>query len=112
MSGIVGTSHSKSKVIGRSPDTILGWCHINGTGTIAIRDSYNMGSVTDFQEGGYDFNFLKDLVAHKYIGLVTVDANNKGAVNNKLATNMRVLTRDEADTYHDCGYVDVVILTN
>ena len=112
MSGIVGTSSAKSKVIGRSPDTVLGWAHINGTGTIAVRDSYNFSAVTDGGTGTYDFYFGTTLVAHEYMVLASCDANNKVAVNNKLATYVRVLVRNESDAYFDAGYCDVAVLTN
>ena len=116
MSGIVGTSHSKSKVIGRSPDTILGWAHINGTVADShadwLRGSYNFGAVTDEGTGTYDFYLLKDLVAHEYIVLASTDANNKVGVNNKQAGEIRLLIRNESDGYTDAGYCDVAVLTN
>jgi len=46
MSGIVGTSHSRSKVIGRSIDTAKAWVNFNGAGG-GIRDSFNVSSITD-----------------------------------------------------------------
>ena len=116
MSGIIGTSHSKSKFIGRSADTVLAWCAIDGTLADSsgdwIRDSYNFDSVSDHQAGQYDFYFDATLVAQKYMVLATTDANNKVAVNNKLATYVRVLCRTEADAYADVGYCDVAILNN
>ena len=58
MSGIIGTSHSKSKVIGRSLDTAKAWCNFNGTSSPAsIRDSFNVDSLTDNGTGDYTVNF-------------------------------------------------------
>jgi len=57
MSGIIGTSHSKSKVIGKSKDTAKAWVNFNGEGTVAIRDSFNVSSITDEQEGDYTVNY-------------------------------------------------------
>ena len=113
MSGVVGASHSKSKVIGRSPDTVLGWCHINGVGTIAVRDSYNFGAVTDSGTGTYDFYFGQTLLADEYMVLCTCAANNTVAINNKLATYVRVsVKKDDRSGYQDTGYCEVAILTN
>ena len=58
MSGLIGTSHSKSKVIGRSQDTAIAWVNLNGTGTIAIRDSYNVSSIADNNNGDYTISFM------------------------------------------------------
>ena len=57
MSGILGTSHSKSKVLGGSQDTIKAWVHFNGNGTIAIQNSFNVSSLTDDGTGLYKMNF-------------------------------------------------------
>ena len=112
MSGLAGTSHSKSQIIGRTPDTIHAWIHINGTGTIAVRDSYNFGAINDGGTGTYDFYLLKDLVANEYMVLCTCDANNTVAINNKQAGEIRLLIRNESDGYTDAGYCDVAVLTN
>jgi hypothetical protein len=57
MSGIIGTSHSKSKVIGRSKDIAKAWVNFNGNGTIAIQTSFGVSSVTDSSTGIYRINF-------------------------------------------------------
>jgi hypothetical protein len=33
------------------------WCNLNGTGTIAVRDSFGLSSVTDTAQAKYQFNF-------------------------------------------------------
>jgi hypothetical protein len=33
------------------------WCNLNGTGTIAVRDSFGLSSVTDEAQAKYQFNF-------------------------------------------------------
>jgi len=56
MSGIVGTSHSKSKVIGRSKDTAKAWCNWNGSQV--IQGSFNVSSVTDVASGKAQVNLI------------------------------------------------------
>jgi hypothetical protein len=34
------------------------WVNFNGTGTVAIRGSYNISSITDVQTGVYRLNFI------------------------------------------------------
>jgi len=44
-----------------SQNTVQGlaktWVNIDGAGTIAVRDSFNVGSLTDIGTGKYDINF-------------------------------------------------------
>ena len=42
------------------------WCNLNGTGTVAIRDSTNMSSVTDLNVGYYTFNMSNDMANSNY----------------------------------------------
>ena len=37
------------------------WIRLNGTGTIAIDDSFNVGSATDIGTGNYDFTFSNNM---------------------------------------------------
>jgi len=37
--------------------SVKAWANIDGTGTIALRDSLNVSSLTDDGEGAYDTNF-------------------------------------------------------
>ena len=65
MSGLVGTSHSKSKGIGRSLDTAKAWVSYNGS-TNAINDSFGVSSVTDVGTGNYDVVFETPFATDDY----------------------------------------------
>jgi len=41
--------------------TAKAWANINGTGTIATRDSFNIASLTDEATGGYAYNFTNNM---------------------------------------------------
>ena len=56
MSGIIGTSHSKSKVIGRSQDTAKAWIRYDQS-TPSIKDEFGVSSVTDNATGLFTVNF-------------------------------------------------------
>ena len=43
------------------------WVNFNGTGTVAIRDSENVGSITDNGVGGYAVNFTAAMAAGDYM---------------------------------------------
>tara|TARA_R110002167_G_scaffold332452_2_gene539299 strand:- start:68 stop:463 length:396 start_codon:yes stop_codon:yes gene_type:complete len=42
------------------------WVNFDGTGTVAIRDSYNVSSITDGGVGGYTVNFTNALANTNY----------------------------------------------
>jgi hypothetical protein len=61
--------YSASKVI--TPATVGGmlcraWVNFNGTGTVAIRASYNVSSITDNGTGDYTLNFTTAMVDANY----------------------------------------------
>jgi hypothetical protein len=71
---------------------ILAWVNFNGTGTVAIRDHYNVSSITDVGTGHYTVNFASDLPDANYATIVTAD----GVYNGTSAT----LGHNDNDTSH------------
>jgi hypothetical protein len=59
--------------VGVSSDSQLckAWVNFNGTGTVAIRASYNVSSITDNGTGDYTVNFTTALVDVNYSANVT-----------------------------------------
>ena len=51
---------------GLSQFTAKAWANLNGTGTIALRDSHNISSVTDVGTGDYQFNYSNDMANANY----------------------------------------------
>ena len=45
------------------------WVNFNGTGTVAIRASYNVSSITDNNTGDYTVNFTTAMVDANYVGV-------------------------------------------
>ena len=45
------------------------WVNFNGTGTVAIRDSENVSSITDFAVGQYGVNFATAMANVDYSGV-------------------------------------------
>jgi len=78
MSGIVGTSHSKSKIIGRSLDTAKAWANFdyNTSGVFQGSSDYNVSSIGYNGEGNYDINFLKPIpLRYCVVGSAIGDVN-------------------------------------
>ena len=66
MSGKTGTSHSKSGVVGKSQDTAKAWVNFDGSGTVAIRGSYNVSSIVDAGVGSYRVELLNAMPNTNY----------------------------------------------
>ncbi len=52
-----------------------GWVNFNGTGTVAIRDSYNVDSITDNGTGDYTITWTTDFVDTNYCWVGICDPN-------------------------------------
>ena len=55
------------------------WVNFDGTGTVAIRSSYNISSITDNSVGNYTINFTSAMSDANYsVGLVANDIGTAG----------------------------------
>jgi hypothetical protein len=70
MSTLVAQTISNGTVSTSSANVISGsakaWVNFNGTGTVAIRASYNVSSITDNGAGDYTVNFTNALADANY----------------------------------------------
>jgi len=70
MSTLVAQTISNGTVSTSSANVIQGsakaWVNFNGTGTVAIRASYNVSSITDNGTGDYTINFTNALPDANY----------------------------------------------
>jgi len=92
------------------------WVNWNGTGTIAIRDSENISSITDVSTGKTRLNFTTTMANTNYVGFInfqrTVTWSQQGAEvkhSDKSTTSVFALTR-ENNINVDEPEVHVVIL--
>ena len=80
---LVSPAKVKSAVESLTISPIKAWVNFNGTGTVAIRDSLNVASITDNGTGDYTINFSSSLSGPNYVVLITVagvDPNRNGVV--------------------------------
>ena len=54
------------------------WVNFNGTGTVAIRESFNVGSITDLAVGRYEVNFTNAFEDTNYVCVVGLNLNTSG----------------------------------
>jgi hypothetical protein len=55
------------------------WVNFNGTGTVAIRGSFNVSSITDNGTGDYTINFTTALPDANYSATGSMNTNSSGA---------------------------------
>ena len=101
MSGIVGTSHSKSKVIGRSQDTAKAWVYWDGhaNGSHSIIASYNVSSVGDQATGVSRITFTVPFNSVNYVPT--------GFGYNDGGGNSSVLSVNSSCAAPAAGYIDI-----
>jgi len=82
MSTLVAQTISNGTVSTSSTNVIQGsakaWVNFNGTGTVAIRDSFNVSSITDRGTGQYTINFTNAMPNANYSICATVGTNSGG----------------------------------
>jgi len=93
------------------------WVNFNGTGTVTIRASYNVSSITDNGVGDYTVNFATAMVDADYS--IALASGTSGIGNNgricqpvrtaPVASSARVLTQDFAGNGFDSDYTFVSI---
>jgi hypothetical protein len=105
MSTLVAQTISNGTVSTSSANVIQGsakaWVNFNGTGTVAIRASYNVSSVTRNSTGLFTVNFTNALADANYSAVLAVDNGGTSAYsnlyNNSLtASNFQIFTLDSA----------------
>jgi len=80
---------------GLSQFTAKAWVNFNGTGTVAIRDSHNVSSITDNGTGTYTVNFTNNF------------ANNDYCVSG-VASDTSILTIRANDLYHLVSSIQLI----
>ena len=123
MAGTVVASYlNDGTTSGSTTDMVKGsaraWVNFNGTGTVAIRASYNVSSITDSGTGDYTVNFTTAMVDINYSTLAT--GTNTGSsygayiIGNELARQRTVNSWSIASLAYNAGqdasFISVAIL--
>jgi len=96
------------------PGVAKAWVMFNGTGTVAIRASYNVSSITDNGTGDYTVNFTTAFSSANYgvSGCAQEVSNNPTTVSissaaNPTASACRINVQDDVSGLVDSAYVSV-----
>jgi hypothetical protein len=90
------------------------WVNFNGTGTVAIRASFNVSSITDNGTGHYTINFTTAFVDSNYVMAGTAAYSTSSTTNGRLVntaargtTSCGVTTSFASNTNEDEEFVQV-----
>jgi hypothetical protein len=90
------------------PGTAKAWVNFNGTGTVAIRASFNVSSITDNGTGDYTVNFANAMPDANYVMTQSVRGSTDGGypatakeitLTAKTVSLIRVYTQGEASNF-------------
>jgi hypothetical protein len=123
MSTLVAQTISNGTISTSSANVINGakaWVNFNGSGTVAIRASYNVSSITDNGTGDYTVNFTNAFADANYsVGCFSHNNSdpsgwiriNTSAANSipQLTSSFRIVTVNAAFNNADTNLVDVQI---
>ena len=94
------------------------WVNFNGTGTVAIRDSFNVSSITDSATGQYELNFIIPMsnVNYSITGVVKAATNETMFVSRQDITAtvnaVRIGAVTGAGAFTDASYVNAQVFSN
>jgi len=121
--GIVQTADGSGllKIQSNSVTTnALAWVNFNGTGTVAIRSSYNVSSITDNGTGDYTVNFATPMSDANYAATYGAEAGATsgnwafvtGRTGDQSASSTRILVKNDAGAALDSAIVGIAIFGN
>lgn len=105
----VNTIQNTSAAHSSTPEEIAqgrakAWVNFNGSGTVAIRDSFNVGSITDNATGDYTVNFASAMSNDDYAIAISV----KVADIDQIATGAREMIRMTASGGYTTSEVRII----
>ena len=112
------TKEAIDALAGGSEGKATAWVNFNGTGTVAIRDSFNVSSITDDATGQYRMNFATAMANANYVVATSGNASNNSAgfflsspgnVNNNLTTAARLTGANAGYSTSDLEFAFAVI---
>jgi len=101
---------SLSTASGSAPSySARAWVNFNGTGTVAIRESGNVSSITDNGAGNYTVNFTTAMPDANYSAIGINDYFGVTTASSYLTTSVSIGTTNHSATGVDCATISVAV---
>lgn len=91
VNGSTGLTFPDSTTMVTGAQAVKAWVNFNGTGTVAIRASYNVTSITDNGTGDYTVNFTTAMTDANYSAVCTAN-DTTGTVGTLVLANSAPMT--------------------
>jgi hypothetical protein len=94
---------------------VKAWVNFNGTGTVAIRDSMNVSSITDNAVGNYTVNFTTAMsntdysVATSTDPALVVSAQHVAHIDNATTSGFQIHTKERRGGYGDMSIISAIV---
>ena len=90
------------------------WVNFNGTGTVAIRASGNVSSITDNNTGNYTVNFTTAMSDVNFASLVSINLTTDTTsiiqiINNQTTSTVQMTLSKPGVANYDSAYVSVAV---
>jgi hypothetical protein len=118
VNGSSGLVFPDSTTMTTGSQAVRAWVNFNGTGTVAIRASFNVTSITDNGTGDYTINFATGMPDENYAITGTATRGSYNAGNNPggfglrtqpTSSSFRVCTSNGSGTNEDSIQVDISV---
>ena len=107
MSGLVGTSSSRSTIVGRHLDTARFWARFNGN-TPVLQESFNCSGLSRSQAGIYVLTFIDPMPTTNY-AVIAVSSQSQTLLGPTNTTDVTVETRNIGNSAVNTDKISVVI---
>ena len=108
-------SKIQDEMLALSGNACKAWVNFNGTGTVAINDSFNVSSITDIGTGAYEINFINDMLNTTYAcfgGGNPYHAICPPAGGAKTVSKVQINTYNQAQAITDYASITVSVVAN
>ncbi len=86
------------------------WSAVNGSGTIAILDSFNTASISDIGEGVHQVNYTSAMSNASYAAAVShQESQRNNAYGSHATTSIRSFSRSDSGTYSDVANKSIIV---
>ena len=85
------------------------WVNFNGTGTVAIRASFNVTSITDNATGQYTVNFTTAMPNTNYAAVQNNDWYGLGYLDTYLTSSVKIYTINNDWSPRDVGTISIAV---
>ena len=109
MSGLVGTSSTKSKILGRPHDTAKAWARINGN-TPVLQESFNVKTYAEQSTGIHKIDFVNPMKTGNYCVVVS-SASYWEFVGTTNAGDVTVEVRNNSNSATDTDKITILVFS-